>query len=222
MRTRGVQPRAKPETSRFPYKKLPHMPGSTTTPGRMGARDDVPIHVAFRESDHVGTRDYLAFAAQWLAYVLPSRRFVSTLADTDARLGADADRYSFTVVVLHHLLLAGFDRRADLPETQHQQGTSGSEGLFLFVARPDHWPPEPSVVRGPITYIPMAKGFVYLVAVMDWFSRRVLSWRLSITMETDFWVEALTEAMERYGQPEIFTTGAPAKPARGEGENPLR
>jgi putative transposase len=57
-----------------------------------------------------------------------------------------------------------------------------------------------------ITYIPMAKGFVYLVAVMDWFSRRVLSWRLSIGMETDFCVEALEEAMERYGQPEIFNT----------------
>jgi len=57
-----------------------------------------------------------------------------------------------------------------------------------------------------ITYIPMAKGFVYLVAVMDWFSRRVLSWRLSITMETDFCVEALREAMERHGQPEIFNT----------------
>src|SRR6202142_211133 len=57
-----------------------------------------------------------------------------------------------------------------------------------------------------ITYIPMAKGFVYLVAVMDWFSRRVLSWRLSITMETDFCVEALREAMERHGRPEIFNT----------------
>ena len=57
-----------------------------------------------------------------------------------------------------------------------------------------------------ITYVPMAKGFVYLVAVMDWFSRRVLSWRLSITMETDFCVEALAEAIERHGQPEIFNT----------------
>jgi putative transposase len=57
-----------------------------------------------------------------------------------------------------------------------------------------------------ITYIPMAKGFVYLVAVMDWFSRRVLSWRLSITMEPDFCVEALREATELYGQPEIFNT----------------
>jgi putative transposase len=57
-----------------------------------------------------------------------------------------------------------------------------------------------------ITYIPMAKGFVYLVAVMDWFSRRVLAWRVSITMETDSCVEALREAMDRYGPPEIFNT----------------
>ena len=57
-----------------------------------------------------------------------------------------------------------------------------------------------------ITYIPMAKGFVYLVAVMDWFSRRVLAWRLSITMETDFCVDALREAMDRHGRPEIFNT----------------
>jgi putative transposase len=57
-----------------------------------------------------------------------------------------------------------------------------------------------------ITYIPMARGFVYLVAVMDWFSRRVLAWRLSLTMETDFCVEALQEAMDRYGRPEIFNT----------------
>ena len=52
-----------------------------------------------------------------------------------------------------------------------------------------------------ITYIPMAKGFVYLVAVMDWFSRRVLSWRLSITMEADFCVDALQEAISSHGPP---------------------
>jgi putative transposase len=57
-----------------------------------------------------------------------------------------------------------------------------------------------------ITYIPMAKGFVYLVAVMDWFSRRVLSWRLSITMEANFCVEALQEAIQRHGRPDIFNT----------------
>ncbi len=57
-----------------------------------------------------------------------------------------------------------------------------------------------------ITYIPMAKGFVYLAAVVDWFSRRVLTWRLSITMEAEFCVEALQEALARYGKPEIFNT----------------
>jgi putative transposase len=57
-----------------------------------------------------------------------------------------------------------------------------------------------------ITYIPMAKGFVYLVAVMDWFSRRVLAWRLSIGMETEFCVEALQDAMDQHGQPGIFNT----------------
>jgi putative transposase len=57
-----------------------------------------------------------------------------------------------------------------------------------------------------ITYIPMARGFVYLAAVVDWFSRRVLSWRLSITMETSFCLEALEEALLRNGKPEIFNT----------------
>lgn len=57
-----------------------------------------------------------------------------------------------------------------------------------------------------ITYIPMARGFVYLVAIMDWYSRKVLSWRLSNTMDSDFCVDALEEAIRRYGAPEIFNT----------------
>jgi putative transposase len=57
-----------------------------------------------------------------------------------------------------------------------------------------------------ITYIPMARGFVYLTAVMDWFARRILAWRLSITMEADFCVEALEEALAKHGKPEIFNT----------------
>src|ERR1700719_3856583 len=57
-----------------------------------------------------------------------------------------------------------------------------------------------------ITYIPMAKGFVYLVAIMDWHSRAVLAWRLSNTLGTDFCVEALEEALARFGRPEIFNT----------------
>lgn len=57
-----------------------------------------------------------------------------------------------------------------------------------------------------ITYIPMAQGFVYLAAVVDWYSRRVLSWRLSITMTTDFCLEAVEEALAKYGKPDIFNT----------------
>jgi putative transposase len=57
-----------------------------------------------------------------------------------------------------------------------------------------------------ITYIPMAKGFVYLAAVVDWFSRRVLAWRVSITLDTVFCLEAMEEAVARYGTPEIFNT----------------
>jgi len=57
-----------------------------------------------------------------------------------------------------------------------------------------------------ITYIPMARGFVYLCAVVDWFSRRVLAWRLSITMEAAFCIEALEEALANHGCPEIFNT----------------
>ena len=57
-----------------------------------------------------------------------------------------------------------------------------------------------------VTYIPMARGFVYLVAVMDWYSRRVLSWRISNSLTADFCVEALEEAIAKYGAPEIFNT----------------
>jgi putative transposase len=57
-----------------------------------------------------------------------------------------------------------------------------------------------------ITYIPMARGFVYLAAVVDWFSRRVLAWRLSITMEVEFCLEAVADALAKHGRPEIFNT----------------
>jgi putative transposase len=70
----------------------------------------------------------------------------------------------------------------------------------LEVARPNQ------VWAMDITYIPMARGFVYLAIVLDWFSRCVLSWRLSITMEAAFCVEALEEALARHGKPEIVNT----------------
>ena len=57
-----------------------------------------------------------------------------------------------------------------------------------------------------VTYIPMRKGFLYLVAVMDWYSRKVLSWRLSNTLDADFCVEALKEALAKHSNPAIFNT----------------
>jgi putative transposase len=57
-----------------------------------------------------------------------------------------------------------------------------------------------------LTYIPMRRGFLYLVVIMDWFSRKVLAWRLSNTMDADFCVTALEEAIARFGKPEIFNT----------------
>jgi len=70
----------------------------------------------------------------------------------------------------------------------------------LSIERPNH------VWATDITYIPMRRGFVYLVAIVDWYSRRVLAWRLSNTLTTDFCIEALEEAITRYGTPEIFNT----------------
>jgi putative transposase len=70
----------------------------------------------------------------------------------------------------------------------------------LPIERPNH------VWAMDITYVPMAHGSVYLAAVMDWASRRVLAWRVSISMSTDFCIEALEEALVRYGKPEILNT----------------
>ncbi len=73
-------------------------------------------------------------------------------------------------------------------------------GDYLTIDRPNQ------VWAADITYLPMARGFVYLVAIMDWHSRKVLSWRLSNTMDSSFCVDALNEAIDRYGTPEIFNT----------------
>ena len=70
----------------------------------------------------------------------------------------------------------------------------------LVIDRPNH------VWATDITYIPMARGFVYLVAIMDWYSRKLLSWRVSNTLDTSFCVDALEEAIEACGAPELFNT----------------
>jgi hypothetical protein len=94
------------------------MPGSPTTPGRPGARAVAPVRLAFRQRNSVGTRDEPTFAARWLACAIPCRRFAGALAGIDARLGADVVRYSFIVVDLHHLLLAGLPAHSDLGQTR--------------------------------------------------------------------------------------------------------
>jgi putative transposase len=70
----------------------------------------------------------------------------------------------------------------------------------LEISRPNH------VWASDITYIPMKTGFLYLVAIMDWYSRRVLAWRLSNTLDSTFCVDALEEALSRFGPPSIFNT----------------
>jgi putative transposase len=70
----------------------------------------------------------------------------------------------------------------------------------MEITRPNH------VFAADITYIPIKRGFVYLFAIMDWASRRVLSWRRSNTLTTDFCIEAVQEAIHRYGRPNIFNT----------------
>ena len=88
--------------------------------------------------------------------------------------------------------------RTSIPHPEHKRYPYLLRGLVID--RPNQ------VWCADITYIPMRKGFLYLVAVMDWHSRKVLSWRLSNTMDTDFCVAALEEALAKYGKPDIFNT----------------
>jgi len=88
--------------------------------------------------------------------------------------------------------------RTSRPHPQHQ--------IYPYLLRDltiDH---SNQVWAADITYIPMARGFMYLVAVMDWHSRKVLSWKLSNTLDAEFCVEALNQAIERFGTPQIFNT----------------
>ena len=88
--------------------------------------------------------------------------------------------------------------RTSRPHPQHRVYPYRLKGLAI--ERPNH------VWCSDVTYIPVQKGFLYLVAVMDWATRRVLSWGLSNTLDAHFCTDALSEALERYGRPEIFNT----------------
>jgi len=124
------------------------MPGSPTAPGRSDARVDAPVRIAFRQRNGVGTRDEPTFAAQWLAYAIPCRRFAYTLAGIGARLGADVARYAFIVVDSHHLLLAGLPAHSAKGQSAKQQHPAILSG---YEPRPEtlvHIWPGPSVRDG--------------------------------------------------------------------------
>ena len=88
--------------------------------------------------------------------------------------------------------------RTTIPHPEHRAYKYLLRGLTID--RPNQ------VWCADITYIPMRRGFLYLVAVMDWATRKVLSWRLSNSMDAEFCIQALEEALARYGTPEIFNT----------------
>jgi len=89
-------------------------------------------------------------------------------------------------------------RRTSLPDKGHK--------IYPYLLRDLPVVRPNQVWAADICYIPMARGFLYLVAIMDWYSRKVLSWRLSNTLDTAFCVEALQDALDRYSAPEIFNT----------------
>jgi putative transposase len=102
-------------------------------------------------------------------------------------------------------LMHQMDLRALYPRRRTSQPGEGHK-IYPYLLRGLSIERANQVWATDICYIPMAKGFMYLVAIMDWHSRRVLSWRLSNTLDTDFCIEALEEALQRFGTPDIFNT----------------
>jgi putative transposase len=115
------------------------------------------------------------------------------------RTGVDIGRRHVTTLM----------RRMGITAIAPQPGTSRrhrAHPVFPYLLRGRAITRPNQVWAMDITYIPMARGFLFLAAVMDWASRRVLSWRTSVTLTADFCVEAVEEALTRYGRPEIFNT----------------
>ena len=102
-------------------------------------------------------------------------------------------------------LMRQMDLRALYPRRRTSQPGKGHK-IYPYLLRELSVERANQVWATDITFIPMAKGFMYLVAIMDWHSRRVLSWRVSNTLDTDFCIEALEEALQRFGPPEVFNT----------------
>lgn len=102
-------------------------------------------------------------------------------------------------------LMRQMDLRALYPRRRTSQPGKGHK-IYPYLLRELAIEQANQVWATDICYLPMAKGFMYLVAIMDWHSRRVLSWRVSNTLDTDFCIEALEEALQRFGTPQIFNT----------------
>ena len=96
--------------------------------------------------------------------------------------------------------------RAIYPGSKNTSKPNKAHRIYPYLLRDIEITRSNQVWCTDITYLPMDRGFAYLVAVMDWYSRKVLSWRVSNVMDTDFCIEALEEAINRYGTPEIFNT----------------
>lgn len=124
-----------------------------------------------------------------------SRSLADHLTTLEAPVGRDRVR--------RLMLIMGIESLAPKPGTSKRQPKHPVYPYLLrglTIDRPNQ------VWASDITYIPMLKGYMYLIAIMDWATRKVLSWRLSNTLDTRFCVEALKEALCKYGAPEIFNT----------------
>lgn len=124
-----------------------------------------------------------------------SRRIRNELEDRGYRVGR-----GHVVTLMRKMGIEAIYRkpRTSIPHPEHKIYPYLLRGLDIDRAN--------QVWASDITYLPMAKGFCYLAAIMDWASRRVLAWRLSNTLHTSFCLEALEEALQRFGTPEIFNT----------------
>lgn len=124
-----------------------------------------------------------------------SRSLADQLTTPEAPVGRDRVR--------RLMLIMGIESLAPKPGTSKRQPR---HPVYPYLLRGLNIDKPNQVWATDITYIPMARGFMYLIAIMDWATRKVLSWRLSNTLDTRFCVEALKEALFKYGAPEIFNT----------------
>lgn len=132
---------------------------------------------------------YMEYPWMW------SRSFVDHLSTSEAPIGRDRIR--------RLMLIMGIQSLAPKPGTSKRQP---KHPVYPYLLRGMTIDKPNQVWTTDITYIPMQKGFMYLIAIMDWATRKVLSWRLSKTLDTRFCAEALKEALFKHGAPEIFDT----------------